>query len=122
MIAPRTVRDTAGKGLADLVMEYETDLISRGLVKKHVHVPSLQLHSEIAKLPWISPEGVVAQHSAQNSGVSGPVVSLPDILQQLKMLAQATGTDGVRHDLALSVTSGQIVKMAARAGIEPATK
>ena len=41
----------------------------------------MQLHDEIAKLPWITSGGIEAQHSAQNSGVSGPAVSLTDILR-----------------------------------------
>jgi integrase len=75
--------------------------------RAYTDVASLQLHREIAKLPWISPLGIVAQHGAQNSGVSGQVVSLTDILRQLQQLAQATGTDGVSHALASPGTSCQ---------------
>jgi hypothetical protein len=64
----------------------------------------------------------VAQHGAKKSGVLGQVVSLTDILRQLQELAQATGTDGVRHALASPVTPCRIERMAAQAGIEPATK
>ena len=81
--------------------------------KAYTDVASLQLHQEIAKLPWISPAGIVAQHGAQNSGVSGQVVSLTDILRQLQKLAQATGTDGVRRTSASPVTPCQTIEMAA---------
>jgi hypothetical protein len=75
--------------------------------RAYTDVASLQLHREIAKLPWISPAGIVAQHGAQDSGVSGQVVSLTDILRQLQELAQATGTDGVSHALSSPGTSCQ---------------
>ena len=90
--------------------------------KAYTDVASLQLHREIAKLPWISPTGIGAQYGAQKPVVSGPVVSLTDILRQLQQLAQATGTDGVSHALAAAGTSCQTIEMAAQAGIEPATK
>ena len=90
--------------------------------KAYTDVASLQLHREIAKLPWISPAGIGAQYGAQKPGVSGPVVSLADILRQLQQLAQATGTDGVSHALTSPGTSCQTIEMAAQAGIEPATK
>ena len=106
----RAAQEILGHSDANLTAQAYTD------------VPSLQLHDEIAKLPWISPEGNVAQHSAQNSGVSSPVVSLADILRQLELLAQATGTDGIGHSMAPSVVAGHFSEMAARAGIEPATK
>ena len=85
-------------------------------------VASLQLHQEIAKLPWISPAGIVATSGAQKSGVSGQVVSLTDILRQLRRLAQASGTDGVIHSVTPSGALCQIIDLAAQAGIEPATK
>ena len=90
--------------------------------KAYMDVASLQLYREIAKLPWISPAGIGAQYGAQKPGVSGPVVSLADILRQLQQLAQATGTDGVSHALTSPGTSCQTIEMAAQAGIEPATK
>ena len=106
----RATQEILGHSDANLTAQAYTD------------VPSLQLHDEIAKLPWISAGESCAQHSAQKSGVSGQVVSLADILRQLEILAQATGTEGLKHTVALPVTSGQTVEMAARAGIEPATK
>ena len=90
--------------------------------KAYTDVPALALHDEIAKLPWISTDGAVAQHSAQKSGVPSPAVSLTDILRQLQLMAQATGTDGLMHQMASTGTPGQIVEMAARVGIEPTTK
>jgi integrase len=109
-INQRAAQEILGHSDANLTAQAYTD------------VASLQLHDEIAKLPWITPGGIVAQHGAQNSGVSGPVVSLADILRQLQSMAQATGTDGVGHQLAPHGTPGQIIKLAARVGIEPTTK
>jgi hypothetical protein len=109
-INQRAAQEILGHSDANLTAQAYTD------------VPSLQLHDEIAKLPWISSEGSVAQHSAQNSGVSSPVVSLADILAKLELLTQATGTDGVGHSVALPGTPCQIEKLAARVGIEPTTK
>jgi len=106
----RAAQEILGHSDANLTAQAYTD------------VASLQLHDEIAKLPWITPGGIVAQHGAQKSGVSGPIVSLADILRQLQAMAQATGTDGIGRSLAPRGTSGQIVELAARAGIEPATK
>ena len=97
----------------------ERVFIKRCLGLAAAHAPAVVLGF---KLPWITPEGIVAQHSAQNPGVSGPAVSLADILRQLQLLAQATGTDGLGHQLSSAGTPGQILEMAARAGIEPATK
>lgn len=85
-------------------------------------ITSLQLHDEIAKLPWIPAGGIVAHSGAHFLGVSSPVVSLDDTLCQLQVLAQATGTNGLRNQMAPLGASGQVIAMAARAGIEPATK
>jgi len=90
--------------------------------KVYTDVPSLELHPEIAKLHWISTGDSWAQHGAQNSGVSRPAVSLADICSQLIEAVQVQGAWGVSHALASSVTSGHFGEMAARAGIEPATK
>jgi hypothetical protein len=59
---------------------------------------------------------------AQESGVPGQIVSFYDILWQLDEFLKATCTEGVSHDLALFGLSRQHSKLAARAGIEPATK
>lgn len=92
----------------------------------YTDVPALSLDSEMAKLPWVGADGGQSNHcaqiDAQNSGASGQIVSLPDILRQLSEMLQATGTDGLSPTLALSGTSGLKLEMAARAGIEPATK
>ena len=109
-INQRAAQEILGHSDANLTAQAYTD------------VASLQLHDEIAKLPWIPTDGSVAQHGAHFSGVSSPAVSLTDILRQLQLLAQATGTDGLGHQMAPHGTSGQIIEMAARAGIEPATK
>jgi hypothetical protein len=79
-------------------------------------VPALALHDEIAKFPWISNDESNSLYNSLESGLSSPVVSLADIMRQLQVLTQATGTDGVGHSLALSVTPCHISKMAARAG------
>ena len=86
--------------------------------KVYTDVPALALHDEVAKLPWISS----TQIRTQKPDISSPTVSLADILRQLQLFSQATGTDGISHFAAPPGTSGQIVKMAARAGIEPVTK
>ncbi|MEZ5413277.1 MAG: site-specific integrase [Opitutaceae bacterium] len=86
----------------------------------YTDVPALSLHSEMAKLPWVGAEGEQSNHyaqiDAQNSGVSGQIVSLPDMLRQLSEILQATGTDGLSPTLALSGTSGLKLEMAARTG------
>lgn len=91
-------------------------------VQAYTDVASLQLHDEIAKLPWISTSGVVAHPLAQNSGVSRPSVSLADICAQLVEAVKVSGAEGVGHALASAVTPSHFDEMAARAGIEPATK
>ncbi len=90
--------------------------------KVYTDVPALALHDEIAKLPWIPEPGNHSQIHSQETGVPGPVESLVDILRQLQVLSEATGTEGISHFSAPGGVSGQILKMAARAGIEPATK
>ena len=90
--------------------------------KAYTDVPALALHSEIAKLPWISTENPDALLDAQTFGNPGHPVSLVGIFEQMKQLLQGTGTDGISHAPSLPGTAGQILEMAARAGIEPATK
>ena len=109
-INQRAAQEILGHSDANLTAQAYTD------------VASLQLHDEIAKLPWIPTDGSGAQHGAHFSVVPRPAMSLTDILRQLQLLAQATGTDGLGHQMASTGTPGQIIEMAARAGIEPATK
>lgn len=94
--------------------------------KVYTDVPSLALHDEVAKLPWFSAEKKAPVSSApidaQISGVSGQIVSFRDIVRQLDEFLKATGTEGLRPDLAPSGASCQKSGVAARAGIEPATK
>jgi len=90
--------------------------------KVYTDVPALALHDEIAKLPWISDGDQSTQLRTQKSDISSPVTSLADILRQLQVLSEATGTEGISHFSAPAGVSGQILEMAARAGIEPATK
>ncbi len=94
--------------------------------KVYTDVPALALAPEMRKIPWIS-EGKTdsenySAYYAQKTGAEGRVVSLADIMHQIQLLAQATGTEGKSHLPAYNVTSCQIDEMAARAGIEPATK
>jgi hypothetical protein len=63
------------------------------------------LDAEIAKFPWIQPSEAVAHCGAQKSGVPTPSMSLDGIMAQFIEAVK------VHSD-----------KMAARAGIEPATK
>ncbi len=109
-INQRSAQEILGHSDANLTAHAYTD------------VASLQLHDEIAKLPWISGSGVVAQRLAQNSGVSRPAVSLADICAQLVEAVKVSGAEGVGHALASAVTPLPSAEMAARAGIEPATK
>jgi hypothetical protein len=88
--------------------------------KVYTDVPALGLHDEIAKLPWISDGDQGTQLRTQKSDISSPVASLADILRQLQVLSEATGTEGISHFSAPGGVSGQILEMATRAGIEPA--
>ena len=101
-INQRAAQEVLGHSDANLTAQVYTD------------VPALELHNEIAKLPWISEGKPVATCGAQNTGVLSPVVSLADILRQLQLLTQATGTDGVGHHLTLPDPSCHLFKMAAR--------
>jgi len=106
----RAAQEILGHSDANLTAQAYTD------------VAGLELHREMAKLPWITPAGTVAQHGAQKSGVSRPAVSLADICSQLVEAVKLSGAQSVSHVLASSVTSWPSDEMAARAGIEPATK
>ena len=79
-------------------------------------VASVQLHDEIAKLPWISSGVAVARGLAQKTGVSGPSLSLADICSQLIEGVKVTDAQSVSHALASSVTSLHSSEMAARVG------
>ncbi len=90
--------------------------------KAYTDVPALALHDEIAKLPWIADGEIVAQHGAQNTGVSRPPTSLADMMGQFIEALKVTGAPGVRDSLASLGTSLHQIEMAARVGIEPTTK
>jgi hypothetical protein len=105
----RAAQEIFGHSDANLTAEVYTD------------VAALQMRGEIAKIPWISGETQKAQHSAQNSGVSRPAVSLADICTQLIEAMKVTGANEVGHALASAVTFLHSDEMAARAGIEPAS-
>ena len=90
--------------------------------KAYTDVPALALHDEIAKLPWITDSEPVAQHGAQNSGVSRPSTSLADIMGQFIEALKVTEAGELRGLLASPVTPLHQFKLAARVGIEPTTK
>jgi len=106
----RSAQEILGHSDANMTAQVYTD------------VAGLALHDEIAKFPWISPEKPNSQYDSQKVGNSGPVVSLAGIVSQLAELLKATGTEGLSHAVASPGASSQILEMAARAGIEPATK
>ena len=88
----------------------------------YTDVPALSLHSEMAKLPWITEAKPSAQIDAQKSGAAGLSVSLPDILRQMGDLLQRAQSQEKRHPVSSSDTGCAFERMAAQAGIEPATK
>ena len=90
--------------------------------KAYTDVPALALHDEIAKLPWITDAETVAQHGAQNTGVSRPSTSLADIMSQFNEAVKVTEAGELRGLLASPVTPLHQFKLAARVGIEPTTK
>ncbi len=109
-INQRAAQEILGHSDANLTAQAYTD------------VASLELHDEIAKLPWISTDKVWATCGAQNTGVPRPSVSLADLCNQLILAVKVSGAEDVSRALASSVTSLHSSEMAARAGIEPATK
>ena len=88
----------------------------------YTDVPALSLHSEMAKIPWITEAKHDAQIDAQKSGAPGLLPSLADILRQIQLLAETAGIKGVSPAPASSDASCRKDEMAAQAGIEPATK
>jgi len=111
-------------------------------------VPALGLHDEAAKLPWIGTPALAAGKEAtpgeahtqstrspagspletrtqlrtQSSDNSGHPVARPDFLQQVRDLLQSIELQKKRHPVSSSDTGCAFDKMAAQAGIEPATK
>lgn len=116
--------------------------------KVYTDVPALGLHDEVAKLPWIGTPALVAAKEAapgeahtqstqspagspletrtqlrtQSSDNSGHPVARPDFLQQVRDLLQSIELQEKRHPVSSSDTGCAFEKMAAQAGIEPATK
>ena len=117
--------------------------------KVYTDVPALAVHTEIAKLPWIDAQprpavGTTAapaasanthtgsaqpasisqnsQRDAQKSGNSCPPASLADLCDQFVASVNVTDNESFSRVLSSLVTSWQKDEMAARAGIEPATK
>jgi len=91
--------------------------------KAYTDVPALALHSEVAKLPWIS-RTQSTQIRTQKSGNPGHLASLVGILDELANLVQAVkivSPEGIGHELTSAVTSMPNPKLGAGAGFEPAT-
>ncbi|WP_158277431.1 hypothetical protein [Opitutus sp. ER46] len=104
-------------------------------------MPALALHTELAKLPWIdatlaakAPANThtgsaipasnleYAQRDAHVFVRSGHPASLADLCDQFVASVNVTDNEGFSRVLSSLVTSWQKDEMAARAGIEPATK
>jgi integrase len=109
--------------------------------KVYTDVPALALHTEIAKLPWIDATATAkapanthtgsaipasnlenAQRDAQKSGNSCLAASLADVCDQFVAAVNVSDGESFSRVLSSLVTSWQKDEMAARAGIEPATK
>lgn len=96
--------------------------------KVYTDVPALSLHTEINKFPWISDESEespIQAHSlidSLNSDFSRNPVSFADTLRQLADILQVPNGEELSHFLSLLGASGASGKVAARAGVEPATK
>jgi hypothetical protein len=88
----------------------------------YTDVPALSLDAEMAKLPWIEAGKTVAHCGAQKSDVSRPQMSLTDMMAIFVEALKVHDPQEVSHALASAVTSCHSDEMAARAGIEPATK
>jgi hypothetical protein len=80
------------------------------------------LNAEIARFPWIQPGEAVAHYGAQKSDVRSPSTSLDGIMTMFIEAMKVHDPKEVSHALASAVASCHEDKMAARAGIEPATK
>ena len=109
--------------------------------KVYTDVPALALHTELAKLPWIDAQPAAAaaanthtgsvipasnletsQRDAQIFGNSCPASSLADLCSKFIQSVNVSDAEGFSRVLSSLVTSWQKDEMAARAGIEPATK
>ncbi len=103
--------------------------------KVYTDVPALALHAEIAKLPWIAGPRLVedvcakipdncddTQLRTQKSGKSCPAPSFTDLLAQLIDCVKVSDPEELRRAVASSGASSDCDRMAAQAGIEPATK
>jgi integrase len=88
----------------------------------YTDVPALGLEDEITKLPWIGDKKREAQCGAQKFGASSSPMSLNGIMSMFVEALKVHDAEEVSHALASAVTSCHEDQMAARAGIEPATK
>jgi len=52
LVAPRAMRDTASKTLSELVDEYERDLTSRKLARRHVHDTIRRIQRMVIETKW----------------------------------------------------------------------
>lgn len=109
--------------------------------KVYTDVSALALHTELAKLPWIDATPAArapanthtgsalpasnlenSQRDAQKFGNSCPSSSLADLCSKFIQSVNVSDAEGFSRVLSSLVTSWQRDEMAARAGIEPATK
>ena len=132
-INQRVAQEVLGHSDANLTAKIYTD------------VPALALHTEIAKLPWIDERQPAsrtqenqsgthtraadpasnlecAQIRTQKSGNSCHTPALADLCAKFVEDVNVSSAEELSHVLASLVTSWQCDEMAARAGIEPATK
>jgi len=106
----------AGKGGAAAVA-------SNGQASADSAVSDAATHTSLPSAQVLQPvSSGDTQQRTQGSGVSGPPTSLGDLVAQVVQLVKVSSPEDLRRDLALDVTSADCDKMAARAGIEPATK
>jgi integrase len=90
--------------------------------RAYTDVAALALHSEIAKLPWISGSKKSTQIGTQKSGKPGHLASLRVIEGTSEQTSQVT-VDGVLSPfLTLSGTSGQRREMVVGTGFEPVVR
>ena len=132
-ISQRVAQEVLGHSDANLTAKIYTD------------VPALSLHAEIAKLPWIEaaqpaactqknqsgthtseaePVGTsdYSQIRTQKFGNSCHAPALADLCAKFVEDVNISSAEELSHVLASLVTSWRCDEMAARAGIEPATK
>ncbi len=103
----RAAQEVLGHSDANLTARVYTD------------VPALGLHTEIAKLPWISATETNAQRNAQKPGNPGQLVSFADTLRQLLLIAKDAPEEELSHFLSACGTPCPDAKMVVGGGFEP---